>query len=306
MTHASLFSGIGGFDLAAHWAGIENVFAVEKDDFCRKVLKKNFPELKLYEDIYEFDGTKYRGRIDIISGGFPCQPFSLAGKRAGVKDDRYLWDEMFRVVQEINPKWVIAENVRGITSISDGDVFEQVCNDLETADYQIQPFIIPAVSVGAPHKRERVWFVAHSDSLWEPQQKRTFQNKRGRIGNEIKQDITADPESVRCGRWGGGNDSNDRGRQFRQNKQNDWHEIRCKAPSSIEYNKPNGWDESWFQAFTRIYGVDDGLPGGMDGLGQRYKNRSRKHRIKAMGNAIVPQIAEIIFKLILESERRAV
>ena len=154
MTHGSLFSGIGGFDLAAEWAGIKNVFTVENDEFCNKVLEKNFPNTKKHGNIYEFDGTKYRGQIDIISGGFPCQPFSLAGQRKGTEDDRHLWPEMLRIIREANPEWVIGENVAGILSVDGGMVIEQVLLDLEDAGYEVMPpFVIPAcaVVIGALH-----------------------------------------------------------------------------------------------------------------------------------------------------------
>lgn len=161
MTHASLFSGIGGFDLAAEWMGWQNVFNCEIDPFCRKVLAYHFPDAKQYEDIKTTDFTIHRGHIDVLTGGFPCQPFSLAGKRKGANDDRYLWPEMLRAIREIRPRWVVGENVLGIVNWSDGMVFEQVQADLEAAGYEVQPFLIPACAVDAPHRRDRVWFVAH-------------------------------------------------------------------------------------------------------------------------------------------------
>lgn len=161
MTHASLFSGIGGFDLAAEWVGWNNVFNCEINPFCRKVLAYHFPNAKQYEDVKAVDFTIYRGHVDVLTGGFPCQPFSLAGKRRGTEDNRYLWGEMLRAIKEIEPRWVVGENVLGIVSWSDGMVFEQVQSDLEDAGYEVQPYIIPACAVDAPHRRERVWFVAH-------------------------------------------------------------------------------------------------------------------------------------------------
>lgn len=161
MTHASLFSGIGGFDLAAEWMGWQNVFNCEIDSFCRKVLAYHFPEAKQYEDVKTTDFTIHRGRIDVLTGGFPCQPFSLAGKRKGSDDNRYLWPEMLRAIREIEPRWVVGENVFGIVNWSDGMVFEQVQSDLENEGYEVQPYIIPACAVDAPHRRDRVWFVAH-------------------------------------------------------------------------------------------------------------------------------------------------
>lgn len=164
MTHASLFSGIGGFDLAAEWAGWTNAFNCEIDPFCRKVLKYHFPDAEQYGDIRTTDFTIWRDRIDVLTGGFPCQPFSLAGKRKGTEDDRYLWPEMLRVIRTVRPRWVVGENVFGIVNWSEGMVFDKVCSDLEAAGYEVQPYIIPACGVGAPHRRDRCWFVAHARS----------------------------------------------------------------------------------------------------------------------------------------------
>jgi len=162
MRHGSLFSGIGGFDLAAEWMGWENVFHCEWMDFPRKVLDYHFPNADSHIDICKTDFKKYANKIDILTGGFPCQPFSLAGKRKGTDDERYLWSEMLRAIQEIKPKFVIAENVFGITNIDGGLVFEQVCLDLEGEGYEVQPFIIPACSKNAPHRRDRCWFIAEN------------------------------------------------------------------------------------------------------------------------------------------------
>lgn len=165
MTHASLFSGIGGFDLAAEWAGWTNAFNCEIDPFCQAVLKYHFPNAAQYEDIRTTDFTIWRGRIDVLTGGFPCQPFSLAGKRKGTDDDRYLWPTMLGVIRVVRPRWVVGENVFGIVNWSDGMVFEQVCADLEAAGYKVQSYIIPAAGVGADHLRSRVWFVAHTNGI---------------------------------------------------------------------------------------------------------------------------------------------
>tara|TARA_R110000868_G_scaffold336684_1_gene597598 strand:+ start:40 stop:1137 length:1098 start_codon:yes stop_codon:yes gene_type:complete len=160
MRHGSLFSGIGGFDLAAEWMGWENVFHCEWMEFPRKVLDYHFPDADSHIDICKTDFTKYANTIDILTGGFPCQPFSLAGKRKGTDDERYLWGEMLRAIQEIKPRFVIAENVFGITNIDGGLVFQQVCIDLEAQGYEVQPFIIPAAAKNAPHRRDRCWFIA--------------------------------------------------------------------------------------------------------------------------------------------------
>lgn len=162
--HGSLFSGIGGFDLAAEWMGWTNVFHCEFDPFCQNVLKYYYPNSKSYGDIKKTDFRAHRGGIDILSGGFPCQPYSIAGKRQGTADERHLWPDMLRAILEIRPMWVVGENVRGIISWNDGLVFEQVQADLEAEGYQVQAYVLPAAGINAPHRRERVWFIAYRDS----------------------------------------------------------------------------------------------------------------------------------------------
>lgn len=178
---------IGGFDLAAGWAGFENIFHCEWNPFCRQVLKHHFPNSESYEDITKTDFTKWKGKIDILTGGFPCQPFSVAGSRKGAEDDRYLWPQMLRAIEEIRPSWVIGENVAGLlsmvfpgeeievgvyqdtqgenhteTEIRERFIIDKICQDLEEIGYTVQPFIIPACAVGAPHRRDRIWFVAEN------------------------------------------------------------------------------------------------------------------------------------------------
>ena len=162
--HGTLFSGIGGFDLAAEWIGWTNIFHCEINEFCNRILKYYWPNATQHKDIRETDFTIYRGRIDVLSGGFPCQPFSVAGKRKGTEDDRNLWPEFNRAITEIQPTWVVGENVPGIINWNGGLVFEQVQADLENAGYEVQPIILPACGKNAPHKRERVWFIANRNS----------------------------------------------------------------------------------------------------------------------------------------------
>jgi len=158
MRHLDLFSGIGGFALAARWAGIETVAFCEIEEFPRKVLAKNFQGVPIHHDIRELDGAEYEG-IDLITGGYPCQPFSLAGARKGASDDRHLWPEMFRVIKQAKPRFVVAENVIGHLSMG----FDSVCDDMESEGYAVWAFVIPACAKDAPHKRDRVWIVAHTD-----------------------------------------------------------------------------------------------------------------------------------------------
>jgi DNA (cytosine-5)-methyltransferase 1 len=162
MRHGSLFSGIGGFDLAAQWMNWTNVFHTEWNEFGQKVLKHHFPQSISYHDIIKTDYTIHKGTIDIITGGFPCQPFSHAGKRKGTDDERYLWHEMLRAIQQIQPTYVVAENVRGLLTVDGGMVFEQVCADLEAEGYEVQPILLPAAGVNAPHRRDRIFIVGYA------------------------------------------------------------------------------------------------------------------------------------------------
>jgi DNA-cytosine methyltransferase len=162
-----LFSGIGGFSLGLESTGhFETIAFVEKDEFCQKVLKKNFKNIPIEGDIRNVKGEKYKA--DVVTGGFPCQPFSVAGKRKGTDDDRYLWDETIRVVRECKPKWFIGENVEGLINIQEGMVLRQVQTDLEKEGFEVQCLIIPASGIGAWHQRKRVWIigcnVSNSDS----------------------------------------------------------------------------------------------------------------------------------------------
>jgi DNA-cytosine methyltransferase len=158
-----LFSGIGGFSLGLESTGFfETIGFVEKDKFCQKVLKKHWSNINIEEDIRNVKGEKYQA--DVVTGGFPCQPFSVAGKRKSTADDRYLWDEMLRVIRETKPRWVIGENVEGIVNINEGMVLRQVLNDLENEGFKSQCIIIPASGIGAWHQRKRIWIMAYSDS----------------------------------------------------------------------------------------------------------------------------------------------
>ena len=186
LVHGSLFSGFDAPSIAASWMGWENAFHCEINPFCNEILKYWFSDSEHYEDITKTDFSQWKGRIDVLTGGFPCQPFSLAGQRKGADDNRYLWPHMLRAIREIRPAWVIGENVAGIltmvqpgketevgsqTSLFGEDnrkrillrqeyVVETICKDLEREGYSVQPLLIPACAVGAPHRRDRVWFVA--------------------------------------------------------------------------------------------------------------------------------------------------
>jgi DNA (cytosine-5)-methyltransferase 1 len=174
MIHIGLFEGLGGFGLAAKEMGWRTLVSCEIADFPSTVLKHHFPEAYHHDDVktltydkidYELTkrfGIRWRAEDIVLTGGFPCQPYSAAGKRLGKEDDRHLWPEMLRIIREVSPRWVVGENVLGIVNWNGGLVFNEVQVDLETEGYEVQPYVLPAASINAPHRRDRVWFVAHA------------------------------------------------------------------------------------------------------------------------------------------------
>ncbi len=295
MTHGSLFSGIGGFDLAAEWSGFTNLFNCEWEEFPRKVLKHHFPNAEQYGDIKEFDATTYSGRLDILSGGFPCQPFSVAGKRKGSEDERHLFPEMLRVIGECQPRWVVGENVRGLVSWSDGLVFETCCSDLEALGYSVQSFIIPACAAGnAPHRRDRVWIVAHRQDVRQPQTtniRRKRAEREPNNGDEIRHSLNSD------GRIRDAPDTFSNERFQRRSKAN--QSKKAKRYTVLRDARPRDWKD--FPSVPPICGGNDGLPKELDGI---TFPKWRRESIKAYGNAIVPQVAHRIFESIKDYEKR--
>ncbi len=366
MRHLDLFSGIGGFAIAveAVWPDAQHIFC-DNDNYCQNLLKLRFPNSKVYEDVKEikfiadsdWDGLQKQGaeqqtsgrrqllKVDILTGGFPCQPFSQAGKRRGMEDDRYLWPEMFRVIQLTKPRWVIAENVRGLFTMQGGLVFEQVCSDLEKASYQVQSFIIPAVSVNAPHRRDRIWFIAHSfgDSANRKKKRRKLfktpgkQKQGGTQYGSARQSIRATfgkrshrftKNRFMANRCLASNAKSKRGgrRTGKECRTEEWtveqtESKRCeiwskskrcycdpaysKSRKSWEQTKRKGrkdfkrrsWNRNWLEIAAELCGVDDGLSAKLDGF-ELSKSRHRTERLKALGNAIVPQVAIEILKAI--------
>ena len=298
MRHGSLFSGIGGFDLAAEWMGWENTFHCEWNPFGQRVLKHYWPNAESFTDITKTDFTKYYGAVDIISGGFPCQPYSSAGKRLGKEDQRHLWPEMLRAIREVSPRFVVGENVRGLTNWNGGLVFEEVCAELESYGYQVAPIIIPACGVGAPHRRERIWFVAYSHS----NAGRRGYRESGREEREAISD--GQPEIyTRVNSDGKEGDAADASIE---------RPIQCGIPRKISKTETipsqqggefgiraeaicNGFKPNWenFPTKSPVCGGDDGLSTQLDGI---TFSKWRAESIKAYGNAIVPQVAYQIFK----------
>lgn len=242
MEHLDLFSGIGGFALAARWAGIETIAFCEIEEFPRKVLEKNFPGVPIHKDIRDLDGSEYAG-IDIITGGYPCQPFSLAGKRRGTKDDRHLWPEMRRVITQARPSWVVCENVAGHISMG----LDEVLSDMGNEGYTGQAFVIPACAKDAPHERKRVWVIFHTD------RSDAFGVTRSG-GSDIQTEKRAIPKSVE--------------ERINRIVELEPRAITCRGNS-----------------YTGALRILDGIPDWVD-------------RNKALGNAIVPQVAYEILRAI--------
>lgn len=324
MKHIGLFEGIGGFSLAAEWAGCETIAWCEINPFCQKVLSYHFPKANKHYDIKTTDFTIYRGQCDILTGGFPCQPYSLAGKRKGKEDDRHLWPEMLRAVREIQPKWIVGENVFGLVNWDGGVVFNEVQTDLEAEGYEVQPYILPACAVNAPHRRDRVWFVAkntRSNGCRDGKHE-----KQGSIRNEWefstgseKRDTSkkATPNSNLNGqhRCNGENEVNtsEGGEYAQRNIEQMGGDAADSSYQGLQGSKVNGgsgktrqkphkqptgcvpssWDN--FPTQPPICGRNDGISGELDGITfSKWRNES----IKAYGNAIVPQVAYQIFKAI--------
>ena len=297
MNHASLFSGIGGFDLAAEWTGWNNVFNCEWEEFPRKVLKHHFPNAKQYEDIKDFKATQYRGRIDVLSGGFPCQPFSTAGLRKGTEDDRHLWPEMLRVIGECQPRWVVGENVRGLVSWSNGLVLETCYSDLENLGYSVQSFIIPACATNAPHRRDRVWIVAYSNNTRRSDGHGQVQDTNGEVRQRDDRSEFSntdsrnapDTDGSRCKRSISSRVDGKQMRKIRQDRE---------AVKYISQDRDAVQFEN-FPTVPPVCGGDDGLPKELDGI---TFSKWRRESIKAYGNAIVPQVAQRIFESIQQYE----
>jgi DNA (cytosine-5)-methyltransferase 1 len=281
MTHGSLFSGIGGFDLAAEWIGWDNIFHCEWNPFGQRVLAHHFPNSKSYNDITKTDFSIHSGEIDVLTGGFPCQPYSTAGLRKGKTDERHLFPEMLRAIKEIKPKWVIGENVRGLVSWGGGVVFNEVCFDLEREGYEVQPFLIPAASVNAPHQRQRIWFVAYSNYKGRSCELREIQKEDGKISQRNNNAKFSDTNNVITS-----NSFSSRGGE------NEWIRNR-ESNVSNKINEKGIWAN--FPTQPTICGGNDGIPRELDFT---TFSKWRKESIKGYGNAIVPQVAYEIFKAI--------
>jgi DNA (cytosine-5)-methyltransferase 1 len=327
-----LFSGIGGFSLGLESTGyFETIGFVEKDEFCQKVLKKNFNNIPIESEVRNVKGDRYKA--DIITGGFPCQPFSVAGKRRGTEDDRYLWDETIRVIRECKPRWFIGENVEGIINISEGKVLQQIQKDLEAEGFEVQCVVIPASGIGAWHQRKRVWIIAHSNSNRdrikitgsngeEKEIQREHREKNSTSWKFIRTNTNDVPNtnSFRHRRWGSEGCS-DREWSFLPREQ-EGREMgskaqRCDDTTSNTNSKGSQGhgvstdmeteqrqvitersikeQQTWWEAQSKLCRTPNGISYELD--------KDRKNRIKSLGNSIVPLIARELGLAIMKAEQ---
>lgn len=330
IVHASLFSGFGGPDLAASWLGWKNAFHCEINEFCNTILNYWFKDSVAYEDITKTDFKKWQGKIHVLTGGFPCQPFSVAGRRKGADDHRYLWPEFMRVIREVRPDWIVGENVAGIISMvqpgteidlegksysfdeSDQEtllkeeyVIDTICRDLESEGYTVQPFVIPACAVSAPHRRDRVWIIANRND-----EECTFTNTNISRRNNGSCDRERRPI---CGNteWNTEESHKERDeRKFGFSQDNETYvhsdsiglqgrinpdEQEIPAFFTERRNTRKIWHWQDFPTEPPICSGDDGFSDELDNI---TFSKWRVESVKGYGNAIVPQVILEIFKAI--------
>lgn len=291
MTVGSLFSGIGGFDLGLERAGMRVEWQVENNDFCREVLKKHWPNTPCHYDITKIDWRDIP-RVDLVCGGFPCQPFSLAGKQRGKADDRYLWPEVVRCLDALRPAWFLGENVPGLINLA----LDQVCTDLESLSYTVWPVCIPACAVDAPHQRQRVWIVAHTSRAG-----RGLRSQPLSTGEEIAHS-RADVAHAECaGSQGhrGERGLGEGGEEVEAGRGGDvadalrlW-ELQSQGVEQDQWGRSS--DESW-EGFPGEWLPEPDVGRVADGVPRRVD------RLRGLGNAVVPQVVEALGRMILEAQ----
>ena len=302
-THIDLFSGIGGFALAARWAGVQTVAFCEIEKYTQRVLRKNFPGIRILEDVRSFPAAQFR-QPWLITGGYPCQPFSQAGKRRGTEDDRHLWPEMFRIIRSSRPVWVLCENVAGHITMG----LDEVISDLEGEEYSVQSFVIPAQAVDAKHRRDRVWIVGHSSSITFNYSKNWDTSER--IKKTASEGFQESRDSGSRNTFSNTDDPRFKERRRSESVRSEHHSLECLCKDLADSNR-SGQEPSrndW----------------GMGGIGQSIKDSrnndferwipepdvgrvahgisNRVDRLKGLGNAIVPQVAYQIIRTMIESE----
>jgi DNA (cytosine-5)-methyltransferase 1 len=274
MRHLDLFSGIGGFALAARWSGFETVAFCEIDSYCQKVLNKHWPDVPIYGDIRELGKERLENDgistgVDFLTGGFPCQPFSVAGRQKGQDDNRHLWPEMLRIISEIRPNWVIGENVSGFVSLA----LDDCLFDLESQGYETETFVLPACAVDAPHRRDRVWIMANTGRQLRSGSE--FSRANGLENKEQNADLAqrssapprknvADPDSS----------------GFKKQR------LRISAEKKHQASECR----SFWATEPSVGRVVDGLPHRVD-------------RLKGLGNAVVPQLVHNLFEIIKQVDK---
>ncbi len=296
-----LFSGIGGFSLGLERAGLQTIAFCEINPYCRQVLRRHWPTIPIFKDIRKLTADDLPAKPDLVCGGYPCQPFSVAGKQRGKKDNRYLWPEMFRLVKECRPAWVLGENVAGHVKLG----LDTVLADLEGEGYAVQPFVIPACAIGAPHKRERVWIIAYTDSGGESaisfdaeqigmvgdteqhgSPAATLAGGTAETGGDFSQGQAAAREPAGAGLPGDGGTLADTTAVRLQGRWTGGQPEPCSpVPAQLSGGEGQGYCTAHWQAEPRLDRVADGIPDRVD-------------RIKSLGNAVVPQIPEIFGRII--------
>ena len=324
MNVLDLFSGIGGFSVGLEATGkFKTIGFCEKDKFCQKVLRKHWSNVPIYEDIKKLDARKIKA--DVVVGGFPCQSISIAGKQKGKDDDRFLFPEMLRVIKEVQPRWIIGENVQNLINIADGQILQGIHNDLESQGFEVQTFNITASSQGAWHKRSRVWIVAaNTNSRLSIGENEKIQTRGNTFNNGSSSDVSNSNSRLRRRRGTELKSGENEVRKFyskeeEQSEQHIWskavgHNVifgeRKNATNTNKFGTQvqtkgkhtslkmfgSQSKKSWWQTQSELCGVPDGV--------QYELYPDRANRIKALGNAIVPQIATEIGKAIIKAEEQ--
>ncbi len=317
MNVLDLFSGLGGFSLGLTRAGLRTAAFCEIDPYCRAVLAERWPGVPIHGDVRKLDGRTYRGTVDVICGGYPCQPFSMAGQRRGAEDERHLWPEMHRLIREVRPRWLVAENVAGHISLG----FDEVAASLEAEGFAVWPFVIPACAVGALHRRDRLWLVAHASGAGKLREAGELpETQRRPHGAVSRQPVGASAVADACGAGlyqrrlagdaegempeprgmggdglPGGNvpeteivaDAERQRLPGSRQHESAGHPAPRHAGQAAEFEH-GGLADQW-AVEPAVGRVAHGIP-------------HRVERLRALGNAIVPQIAELIGRAILAYE----
>lgn len=291
-----LFSGIGGFSVGLEATGkFKTIGFCEQDKFCQKVLRKHWSDVPIYEDIKKLDARKIKA--DVVVGGFPCQSISIAGKQKGKDDDRFLFPEMLRVIKEVQPRWIIAENVQNLINISDGQILQELHNSLEACGFEVQTFNISASSQGAWHKRSRVWIVAANTSSQllhgcssttrnSPKKFKRMECNQSKIRGEVwsktkrcsEQDLQLpNTKSIRS-----------QGHELQHNLENGQELTEQLCQTGVKKQS------TWWETESKLFGVPNGI--------QTESHPDRANRIKALGNSVCPPIITEIGKAIIKAE----